>query len=43
VHEDAVIDFVTRVPAEYEARTGLAAVPHVCRAAAGASVTMYDE
>lgn len=43
VHEDAVIDFVTRVPAEYEARTGRAAVPHVCRAAVGASVTTYDE
>ncbi|HEX6694556.1 MAG TPA: galactokinase [Longimicrobiales bacterium] len=42
VEEDAVDEFLERVPAEYRARTGREAQPHVCRAAPGASVELLD-
>jgi galactokinase len=42
VAEDAVDEFLDRVPAEYRARTGREAQPHVCRAAPGASVEAID-
>ena len=42
VEEDAVPDFLERVPALYRERTGREAQPHVCRAAPGASVEVLD-
>lgn len=42
VKEDAVEEFLERVPAEYRRRTGRDAQPHVCRAAPGASVELLD-
>ena len=42
VHEDAVSEFIARVPVEYRERTGRTATTHVCRAAAGAGVSTYE-
>ncbi len=42
VAEDAVPEFIARVPVCYHEQTGRTATPHVCRATRGASVTEYD-
>jgi galactokinase len=42
VHEDAVEEFMERVPELYRERTGRTATPHACRAARGATVTACD-
>jgi galactokinase len=42
VHEEAVDEFVDRVPGLYRDVTGLRATAHVCRPAMGATVSTYD-